>query len=484
MMNIKHNNKLFISHASEDKYFVRPLVEELQKQGVDVWYDEISLKVGDSLRQKIEEALVFCPYGLVVISKNFFSKEWPQRELDGLTHNEISSKRKVILPIWLDITAEEVFLYSPSLADKIGLRSDDGIPSIVSSVLEVITVADDRTVFISPRQTSRANAEDIIQSYVSTELLSGTTLNSRYTLKSILGKGGLTINYVAWDDLRESEVVIKEFFPSELCARDEAGNVIPSKQADEITIDLLKKETIQAIKAELKISEKAKGILIDTFRENATIYSIYERLNGKVLRDILKEEGTLSVSEVVELFSDILITLNEVHLMGIIHRDIKPSNIMITNQGRAIILDWGISGNFEDSAKSEFVAVLTPGYAPPEQYTLKAKLTPAVDIYAIGATLYEILTGIKPQESIFRVADDKLVPITELVNINKSVADAIMRALSLKSERRQGTTLELLSQLQRDPISDHNPQASSNDLSSLKLMIKKLRKPFSRRTIL
>ena len=113
----------FISYASEDKQeFVRPLAKQLTKLGLKIWYDEFELKVGESLRGSIDKGLVNSEYGIVVLSKNFFLKNWPQYELNGLTAREIDG-RKVILPIWYGISKKDVLKYSPSLADKIAIDS-------------------------------------------------------------------------------------------------------------------------------------------------------------------------------------------------------------------------------------------------------------------------------------------------------------------------------------------------------------------------
>ena len=115
----------FVSHASEDKNdFVRPLVQELEKRGIKVWYDEFTLKVGDSLRRSIDQGLANSRYGIVVLSNSFFAKNWPQYELDGLVAREMDG-RKVILPIWHKVTKDEVCSYSPSLADKVALNSSN-----------------------------------------------------------------------------------------------------------------------------------------------------------------------------------------------------------------------------------------------------------------------------------------------------------------------------------------------------------------------
>jgi hypothetical protein len=114
---------VFVSHASEDKDdFVRDFVKCLQQQGIKVWYDEFTLRVGDSLRRSIDNGLKNSRYGIVVLSEAFFSKEWPQRELDGLFAREINGE-KVILPIWHKISKNEVLKFSPIIADMLALNT-------------------------------------------------------------------------------------------------------------------------------------------------------------------------------------------------------------------------------------------------------------------------------------------------------------------------------------------------------------------------
>lgn len=114
---------LFISHASEDKdHIARPLAKELRKLGFSVWFDEFSLKVGDSLRQAIDAGLRLSRFGVIILSKNFFAKNWPQYELNGLVTRELEG-RKVILPVWHGVTKQEVASFSPSLSDKVAANT-------------------------------------------------------------------------------------------------------------------------------------------------------------------------------------------------------------------------------------------------------------------------------------------------------------------------------------------------------------------------
>lgn len=119
------NWDVFISHASEDKeVFVRPLAQALQGLGVSVWYDEFSLRLGNSLSRSIDKGIARSRYGLIVISRAFISKPWPEYELRGLITREIEG-RNVILSIWHGVDRKEVAEFSPSLADKVAVRTAD-----------------------------------------------------------------------------------------------------------------------------------------------------------------------------------------------------------------------------------------------------------------------------------------------------------------------------------------------------------------------
>ncbi len=120
---------VFLSHASEDKDAIaRPLYDALVAAGLSVWFDEAVLEIGDSLRRKIDDGLARCRYGVVILSPRFLAKHWPQRELDGLVARETSSGEKAILPIWHELDAERLARSSPTLADRVAGRSEQGIP--------------------------------------------------------------------------------------------------------------------------------------------------------------------------------------------------------------------------------------------------------------------------------------------------------------------------------------------------------------------
>ena len=134
-----NTHDFFISHASEDKEgFVRSLVTVLEAEGAIVWFDEFALRVGDSLRQKFDHGLRDSRFGIVVKSRNFIVKECPQKELDGLVSLEVDGQSR-ILPIWHEISKDEVIQYSPTLVDKFALNtSNQSTQEIASKLAQLI----------------------------------------------------------------------------------------------------------------------------------------------------------------------------------------------------------------------------------------------------------------------------------------------------------------------------------------------------------
>jgi hypothetical protein len=125
---------VFISHASEDKdEIARPLAQALKDEGYRVWYDELTVTVGDSLRRSIDQELARSDFGVVILSKHFFEKHWTEQELNGLAGKEING-RKVILPVWHGVGVEEVRGFSPMLADRRGVAADKGLPHVVEQL--------------------------------------------------------------------------------------------------------------------------------------------------------------------------------------------------------------------------------------------------------------------------------------------------------------------------------------------------------------
>jgi len=126
----------FISHAAEDqKEIAGPLADALNVAGLKVWYVDSALKLGDSLRESIDHGLVHARLGVVILSNHFFEKQWPDEELNYLAIREVSGK-KVILPVWYKVGFQEVFGYSPVLADRVAISTDKGLEYVVRRIVE------------------------------------------------------------------------------------------------------------------------------------------------------------------------------------------------------------------------------------------------------------------------------------------------------------------------------------------------------------
>lgn len=137
--NYEKDYDVFISHASEDKNDVaKPLAEALRKNGLSVWYDEFELRIGDSLRRKIDKGIANSNFGVIVISRDFISKGWTNYELDGLITRAVNEEQ-TMLPIWHNITKQEVINYSPSLADKLARSTTDfTVEEIADEIADLI----------------------------------------------------------------------------------------------------------------------------------------------------------------------------------------------------------------------------------------------------------------------------------------------------------------------------------------------------------
>ena len=152
---------VFISHAWEDKEDIaRPLAEALRQKGLRVWYDEFTLTLGDSLRRSIDRGLAQSRYGVVILSPNFFAKEWPQKELDGLVAFEAPGE-KVILPVRHNIVSGQIREYSPTLADRIAVSSEPGLGHVVEELLRVIKPASELVLSLLVHQLLKTVSQNL-----------------------------------------------------------------------------------------------------------------------------------------------------------------------------------------------------------------------------------------------------------------------------------------------------------------------------------
>lgn len=270
----------------------------------------------------------------------------------------------------------------------------------------------------------------------------GTMLNGRYLIGEILGFGGFGITYKAFDVQLNQIFAIKEFFPNAISTR------VPG------TKDLIvyKKEEFEFGKRIFIEEAKNTGKFFDSknivkvfgyFEENNTVYYVMEYLDGINLKDFIAQNGgSLDVATTVEITNGILNGLKEIHTAGFIHCDMTPDNVMLTVDDRIVIIDLGAAkySNIKDVNQETIVKM---GYSPPEQYQGNAKLGTYTDMYALGAMLYKMLTGILPDESLDRESEETLeIPSKINPDIPKNLDGLCMRAMALDKGLRIQNTKE------------------------------------------
>jgi len=159
---------VFISYASEDREAVaKPLAQLLAALGISVWFDQFDLKIGDSLRRKIDDGLKKSRYGIVILSTAFFNKHYTNLELNGLAQREIDGG-KVILPIWFEVDEKQIRSFSPILADRVAGKWRDGIDAVLAKLIEVIKPeiieAWQKRITVMPQLTTGREVVDVVTS--------------------------------------------------------------------------------------------------------------------------------------------------------------------------------------------------------------------------------------------------------------------------------------------------------------------------------
>lgn len=271
--------------------------------------------------------------------------------------------------------------------------------------------------------------------------------NNRYVIGTCIGFGGFGITYKAWDNVLETVVAVKEYYPTGLVQR------VPGKPQVIIYTGESKEEYMQGLERFLdeaknmaKFVDNPNIVHVDAFfEENNTAYLVMEYLPGMTLKSYLKSKGgRIGCEEVIPIADAVITALKEIHAGGIIHRDISPDNIMLCNDGRIKLLDFG-AARFSDADQERTRSIiLKPGFAPPEQYQAKSKQGPWTDIYALCATVYRAITGVLPDESVNRVIEDTVQsPIQIYSDIPERISNTVMKGMSIYHEIRFSNVDEL-----------------------------------------
>ena len=291
------------------------------------------------------------------------------------------------------------------------------------------------------------------------QLPSGTLLQQgKYTIEKTLGEGGFGITYKAIDLENFTNVAIKELCPDKFL-RHGINIIWPPSISPKI-----KQEQIQKFKTEAESLKKCAHPnivrVINWFEANNTAYLVMEFVAGKPLSKILIQRGKLPENIVKKYFIQIAEALKLVHANNFLHRDIKPDNIIINSQDKAILIDFGSARQFVAGFTNKMTAMLTPGYAPIEQYANLNKPNPSTDLYAICASIYHALTGKVPVAAPARLGSETLISPRQIEPSICSVTEQIiLTGMKLEVEERFQTADELIDALQGKFISQNLKQA-------------------------
>lgn len=268
----------------------------------------------------------------------------------------------------------------------------------------------------------------------------GTRLNNRYLIQGVLGEGGFGITYVGMDEVLCQKVAVKEFFPRGAITRNnqQTNEVVSVYGTKAANFHQGEEKFLQEARTLAQFNNVAGVVRVqDFFRENGTAYIVMEYLEGITLKQYLQTYGPISVEEMQNIFAPILEALDKIHQNGVIHRDISPDNIMCLPEGEAKLMDFGAARDYTDYSEEGLSVILKMGFAPIEQYDSHGKQGPWTDIYALGATMYQCLTGRKPDDATKRSLEDTLVSPSMLgVRIAPPVEYAIMGALQIRPADR------------------------------------------------
>ena len=282
-------------------------------------------------------------------------------------------------------------------------------------------------------------------------LMPGLKLRSRYIVGNVIGEGGFGITYIGMDEYFDEKVAIKEFYMKGFVNRNNTYSPsISSETGNNGELFSRNKEKfLDEARVLVKVGKEDGIVKVrDFFYENNTAYIIMDYLEGKTLKDLLKDKKVLSVEETLNLLKPILFALAKLHSQNIIHRDISPDNIIITEDGKPWLIDFGAAREFaEDDVKSLSV-ILKPGYAPEEQYRRKGVQGPWTDIYAICATMYRCICGKRPEDALERIVEDETEELCQLVpSCPKHISDVIMKGLSVRQNDRYQNVEDLIDEL-------------------------------------
>jgi formylglycine-generating enzyme required for sulfatase activity len=312
----------------------------------------------------------------------------------------------------------------------------------------------------------------------------------KYRIIRFISSGGFGCTYEAEHTMLKKHVAIKEFFVKTCCNRDEnTAHVTVGTQSQKPLVAKLRNKFIDEARAVCQLHHPNIVNVSDIFEENGTAYYVMDYIDGRSLSDIVNHDGPLTEARALKYIRQIASALQYVHDHNRLHLDIKPGNIMVDSEDNAILIDFGASKQYDEESGENTSTLIgkTPGYAPLEQMGNDViKFTPATDIYALGATLYKLLTGVTPLSASRLASGEELEPLP--ASVSDSTAQAIEAAMTINKLKRPQTMKAFLALLdepapvREETIFPDEPAPKPNPTPRPRVVIQPSPQPTRRKT--
>lgn len=278
------------------------------------------------------------------------------------------------------------------------------------------------------------------------QLTNGSLLQGgKYKIEKILGQGGFGITYLARQVNLDRDVAIKEFFMKDYCDRDESSSkVTVGSSGSRDIVARYREKFVKEAKSIARLNHPNIVRIIDVFEENETAYYVMEYLSDNSLSRLVKKNGRFPEDEALKYVDQIASALEYIHARKMLHLDVKPANILLDEKENAVLIDFGMVKHYdsEGNQTSTTPVGVSAGYAPFEQYSMSGKtnLSPATDIYALGATLYKLLTGITPPDASTLISDPEALSFPAY--LSGQCIDSIRKSMDPVARKRPQTIRE------------------------------------------
>lgn len=274
----------------------------------------------------------------------------------------------------------------------------------------------------------------------------------KYKIVRHISSGGFGNTYEAELCMIHKRVAIKEFFVKNFCNRDsETSQVSISTSSNQQLVNKLKQKFIDEAASIWQFNHPNIVRVTDVFEENGTAYYVMDYIEGISVHSMLKRDGALPEEKAIMYIKQVADALQYVHSQNRLHLDIKPGNIMVDANDNAILIDFGASKQYDEQGEntSTLLGLNTIGYAPVEQMSRSfSDFNPSADVYALGATLYKMLTNVTPKDSVLLMTgDEELPPLPSFISDN--IKNAVEHAMIPQRKRRTQTIAEFINEISR-----------------------------------